>query len=63
LSNHTLTSCGTPAFAAPEVLKQQKYSTKADVFSFAIVLWEIWVRKTPYYGKLSFFFSLLFSCG
>lgn len=50
LNNHTLTSCGTPAFAAPEVLKQQKYSTKADVFSFAIVLWEIWVRKTPYYG-------------
>jgi len=47
-TNHTLTACGTPVFAAPEVLLQEKYSFKADVYSFGIVLYEIWVSTTPF---------------
>jgi hypothetical protein len=34
-TNHTLTACGTPIFAAPEVLLQEKYSFKADVYRYA----------------------------
>lgn len=41
---------GTPAFAAPEVLRKQTYSYAADVYSFAIVLSEIWERSNPYQG-------------
>jgi predicted Ser/Thr protein kinase len=45
---YTMTSCGTPAWAAPEVMQHRKYSTKADVFSFAICLWEMTTRQKPY---------------
>jgi len=45
---YTMTSCGTPAWAAPEVLQHRKYTTKADVYSFAICLWEMTTRQKPY---------------
>jgi len=44
----SLTACGTPSWAAPEVLNDQRYSQKADVYSFAICLWELCTRKDPY---------------
>lgn len=44
----TMTACGTPSWAAPEVIRHQKYSFKADVFSFAICLWEMCTRSKPY---------------
>jgi len=44
----TLTACGTPSWAAPEVLKEQRYSLKADVYSFGICLWEMCTRDKPY---------------
>jgi len=46
----TMTACGTPAWAAPEVLQTQRYSDKADVYSFAICLWEMCTRQIPYEG-------------
>lgn len=39
---------GTYQWMAPEVIKSQKYTEKADVFSFAIILWEIAAREPPY---------------
>lgn len=39
---------GTLEYMAPEILSHQMYSTKADVFSFAIVLWQMLSRKEPY---------------
>ena len=39
---------GTYQWMAPEVIKSQKYTEKADVFSFAIILWEIASREPPY---------------
>jgi len=35
---------GTFAYAAPEVYKGQVYSTKSDIFSFAIIVWELVTR-------------------
>jgi serine/threonine protein kinase len=35
---------------APEVLSHQRYSSKADVYSFAIVMWECLTRQLPYAG-------------
>lgn len=44
----TLTACGTPCWTAPEVLRNQRYSYAADVYSFAICLWEMLTRENPY---------------
>jgi len=43
-------ACGTPSWSAPEVLRGGSCSSKADVFSFGIVLWELLTRKVPYEG-------------
>ncbi|XP_047342125.1 serine/threonine-protein kinase STY46-like isoform X1 [Impatiens glandulifera] len=39
---------GTYRWMAPEVINHQPYDQKADVFSFAIVLWELVTSKLPY---------------
>ena len=59
------TSCGTPAWSAPEVLRGSACTKKSDVYSFAIVVWELLARSIPYEGKTGmevgcFFFSFSF---
>lgn len=42
---------GTTAWCAPEVFtaaKSTRYTVKVDVYSFALVLWELWERKRPF---------------
>lgn len=41
---------GTFHWMAPEVLAGRPYTIKADVYSYAVVLWEIITRKKPYEG-------------
>lgn len=43
-------NCGTVQWMAPEVLANQKYDEKADVFSYGIILWELLSRECPYEG-------------
>lgn len=44
----TMTECGTFQWIAPETVREEKASTKVDVYSFAIVLWEIGTRAVPF---------------
>lgn len=39
---------GTLEFMAPEILAHEIYSKEADVYSFAIVLWQMIARKDPF---------------
>jgi serine/threonine protein kinase len=43
---------GTLAWMAPEVLANQRYTERADVYSYGIVLWELLTRQCPF-GELS----------
>lgn len=57
----TMTSCGTPSWTAPEVLRGEKYSSACDVYSMAIVLWECVTRSVPYEGVPHF--QIVFTVG
>eukprot|EP01127_Copromyxa_protea_P016312 TRINITY_DN4820_c0_g1_i1.p1 TRINITY_DN4820_c0_g1~~TRINITY_DN4820_c0_g1_i1.p1 ORF type:complete len:577 (-),score=80.70 TRINITY_DN4820_c0_g1_i1:160-1890(-) len=46
----TMTTSGTPHYMAPEIIAKGKFSEKTDVYSFGIILWEIYVEKRPYEG-------------
>lgn len=53
-SQSTMTACGTPCWTAPEVLRNEHYTPKADVYSFAVVLWECLAREDPFAGMPPF---------
>eukprot|EP01116_Phalansterium_solitarium_P003345 TRINITY_DN14166_c0_g1_i1.p1 TRINITY_DN14166_c0_g1~~TRINITY_DN14166_c0_g1_i1.p1 ORF type:complete len:596 (+),score=240.19 TRINITY_DN14166_c0_g1_i1:408-2195(+) len=42
------TLVGTPAYMAPEVISSNKYSEAADVYSFGVLLGELYSGMTPY---------------
>ncbi|KAL7712487.1 Protein serine/threonine kinase [Entamoeba marina] len=49
MTNMTFTKgIGSPAYMAPEVLKKEKYKKSADVYSFAITMYEIMVWEEAY---------------
>ena len=39
---------GTVSWIAPEVFEKQPYDTKADVYSFGIVMWELYAKQIPF---------------
>ena len=46
-----MTVTGTPQWMAPEVITGEPYSVSADVFSFAILVWEVMHVDHPYTGE------------
>jgi serine/threonine protein kinase len=52
--NATMTRCGTPCWTAPEIIRGERYSEKADVYSFGIIMWEVLTRRTPFAGLYVF---------
>lgn len=59
--NKTMTACGTPSWTAPEVLRNERYTSKADVYSYAIVVWELFARRDPFPGMPPF--QIVFAVG
>lgn len=39
---------GSPRYMAPEVALEQHYNEKCDVWSFALMLWQMYALKTPF---------------
>ena len=50
---------GTPAFMAPEIYFEGKFSPKVDVYSFAVLLWCLWSHELPYQEWMTSTFGLL----
>ena len=42
---------GTFAWMAPEIMESSSYNEKADIYSFAMVLWEMVTGDTPFEGN------------
>lgn len=47
-SSKTRTNCGTPAYIAPEILKDMTYSYEVDVWSFGVLMVEIISGQSPF---------------
>eukprot|EP00002_Diphylleia_rotans_P021826 TRINITY_DN4256_c0_g1_i1.p1 TRINITY_DN4256_c0_g1~~TRINITY_DN4256_c0_g1_i1.p1 ORF type:complete len:695 (-),score=101.70 TRINITY_DN4256_c0_g1_i1:458-2542(-) len=42
---------GTLLWMAPEVILGEDYTEKADIYSFGIIIWEVFSRQEPYEGE------------
>ena len=49
--DNTMSMAGTPLFAAPELLRGERYDETADVWSFGCVLESLTTRKLPYFER------------
>ena len=51
-NNCLLQSCvGSPLYMAPQVLSRNKYSTKCDIWSLGVILYEVLFGDTPWKGR------------
>lgn len=41
---------GTPCYMAPELLNEQSFNYKVDVYSYGLFLWELFAKEIPYEG-------------
>ena len=58
----TGTLAGTPVYVAPEVFRSEVYDSKADIYSFGIMLWEMWYGRqafAEFRGPMTAFFSFV----
>ena len=45
----SLTFCGSPLYMSPEILKHSPYTTKSDLWSLGVILYELIMKQHPYY--------------
>jgi serine/threonine protein kinase len=42
------TKVGSPLYMAPQVLLEQKYTIKCDVWSLGVIFYEMWNKRLPF---------------
>jgi serine/threonine protein kinase len=48
MQSAVMSVCGTSQWMAPEMLKNEPCNEKVDIWSFAVILWELLVQEIPY---------------
>ncbi|KAM3362123.1 serine/threonine-protein kinase EDR1 isoform X1 [Capsicum galapagoense] len=43
-------SAGTPEWMAPELIRNEPFSEKCDIFSLGVIIWELYTLKRPWEG-------------
>ena len=43
-------SAGTPEWMAPERIRNEPFDEKCDIFSFGVMMWELWTLNRPWEG-------------
>jgi len=55
LSEHFMTTnIGTLLYMSPEVLKEERYNEQSDVYSFGILMWELFFEERPYVSETEY---------
>mmetsp|Transcript_6064 Transcript_6064/g.11062 ORF Transcript_6064/g.11062 Transcript_6064/m.11062 type:complete len:554 (-) Transcript_6064:486-2147(-) len=49
--NSLTTICGTPGYVAPEILRKQKYGSKADMWSMGVIVFILIGGYPPFYAE------------
>lgn len=44
-------SAGTPEWMAPELIRNEPYNEKCDIFSMGVIMWELCTLKRPWDGQ------------
>ncbi len=45
------TLVGTPLYMSPQMLKQQRYTSKCDIWALGLMFYEFIYGKIPWHGK------------
>ena len=43
-------SAGTPEWMAPELIRNEPFTEKCDIFSFGVIIWELCTLNRPWEG-------------
>jgi serine/threonine protein kinase len=43
-------SAGTPEWMAPELIRDEPFDEKCDIFSIGVMMWELWTLNRPWEG-------------
>lgn len=43
-------SAGTPEWMAPELIRQEPFTEKCDIFSLGVIMWELSTLRKPWEG-------------
>lgn len=55
LKSFITNNCGTPIYMAPEVMEESSYTSKADIYSFGLIMYEVITDNRPFSHLKSFF--------
>jgi serine/threonine protein kinase len=51
LNDTSKTVCGTPLYMSPQMITKTSYTSRTDIWSLGVVVFELMTGKTPFYSS------------